>query len=408
MVIRRWLVICVIQSSLISLFAPFQKCPYRLRDTLIVRESGSYCTRYKDNLRKFFRAIYEAVGNESGLVAGASQSTRSISKIKDCHFLRQYEYFFTRMHDDITRFSLMLYLLEMFTIVNREGGVTKDFFTLCDEFSRKDYFDGEEQINSTFDIIKRLSPNSDNVTSKDYFDDEERYYDTSDEESFDEESLDDTDDGEDLLLNDTLDFVRRLRPDGDNVSKDELQEKIKRELATTEISIIEAFSSIAAKIQEKETLLESSKMPGNSKLNIKLLDYILNKLLTFADKSYFLVILRVEWVQAGLFAFIGGENLDESKSFKASVRALEKAREKACDDCLEGLDRVIYLFRGDSDSCLDDGASPKPDKLPRGANATTCELFDACGIKLPLEHYSNFAGGIVRIDENFGFDIAKT
>ena len=346
---------CLVKSMVLlgvllmaSVFAPHcKKCPYFLRDTPIVRESKAYCSRYEDHLRKFFKAIYEAVGDEPDLISDAGQVKRGVNKIEGSGLRKQCLYIFTQMSIDLTKFSLILYLLEMFTIADKDGKITKDFFTLCGKFSkvsRKNYFDRREEMTDPLDFIKSLSPDYDEkiLSSDDSSDNSEG----SDDEEFEKDSIDEIDDE---VVDDTFEFARRLRLSSNNMSKDELREKIKQELATKENTIIEAFSNVAAKIQEKKRWLESSKMVENTKLNIKILDYVLNKLLTFADKTYSLILRRMLWMQAGLFAFIGGDECldDEASRYAGFAEGLEREKEKIGNECFDGLDQIEHLFSED-------------------------------------------------------------
>jgi len=351
----------VVALLIVGVFAPptTKRCPYFLQNTLVVRESKAYCAQYEESLGSFFKALYEVASNETSLGTDPGQVTKSIKIGKKGLFVQSYWYIFTQMNDEVTKFSLILYLLEAFTVAskNRDGRVNipDDFFVFCDELGKKDYFVGEERMDSTLDLIRRLSSSDSNIRGKDklYEDylkgklyeaclDDEEWVDDSD----DEEQVDDTDDEAPVDVN--LDIIKRLCSDDSSISKDELREKIRLELEAKEAFIMKVFSDIAAKVQGKKRFLEDSAAGENTKLNVRLLDYFLNRLLTFSDKVYSLAVLRMHWMQKALFAFVGGEeNLGESISFKLAVRRLEIERQKASDDCVGALNRVIALFRDD-------------------------------------------------------------
>jgi len=303
---------------------PRKKYPYYLRNTLVVQESENYCMQHKDSLKNFLRALYVAAGDEPGLVADAGQITRRTSKIENGDFTAEYQYIFVYMSADVIVFSLLLYLLEMYAVVSKEGGTTKDFFTFCEEFSRKNYFDNKDWAGITLGLIKRLSPSSDNVF------DSQKYS---------------SDKGAGVAR--AVAFIKRLCSNGDNIRMDVLQEKIEQELEAAKATTIKAYANIATIMQDKKRFLESSKTES-AKLNVALLDYVLNKLLTFADAVYSLAVLHVHWMQAGLLAFIEDEEkIGESASFVFSTKRLEQEMKEAGNDCMDASERLLDLFEAE-------------------------------------------------------------
>ena len=313
---------------------PRKKCPYFLRNMPVVQKSKNCCARHEDSLGVFLRSIYEVVGSEPSLVADAGKITRDAGKAKNRDLTAQYQYLFIYMSTEVVVFSLMLYLLEMYTVVNKEGGITKDFFTFCDEFRRKNYFDDKDWMSITLGLIKYLSPSVDMPSVDNSFDTTECSSYKCDEDA-----------GTARILT----FIKRLRSSGDDICIDKLREKIEQEVAITKATTVEAFVNIVTIIRDKKRWLESSKIE-NAKLNMELLDYVLNKLLTFADRVYSLATQRIHWLQAGLLAFIEGEEtLGDSASFffKASVKELEGDLRGTANGCIDASLRLLKLFEAE-------------------------------------------------------------
>ena len=338
----RYLKCLIIASWVVNVFAPSASS----RDTPTIKEIKSYHAQYKERLRKLLDVIHEIASLPTLTLDDKPIEQGIVPRIEDHFIPHQCRYIVVQLGSCFTEDVLILYLLEMFNVINKGEALAKEFLVFFHKLRDRGYFKRNQELGKLLVDIEN-----------------------------------------EIISDDTL-------------TKEGLRQKIKRTVVIRETTILEVASNIALKIQEKK------KAFARNEIKLKLLDHILGKFLAFTDKVFQLLLLHCKWMKESVIAFVKDDGPIESdlvntlRGLATTISGFETSKERICNKYIESLD-VIFPY-----PLLPPGSTDF--KAPKGTYAAIRECFDFCGVKLPFQHYSNFAEEVFRLDENFGLSSDST